>query len=108
MAWYESRSSDKATMTRAGEILEDGGSVDLPPAPHAALLVSHLTACGLSRDGMAGRVPVSAQELAAWAAGTGAEIGPIDFQDMLDTSRAYVAAFQEFDTAMIGSPWAPT
>lgn len=94
-------------MTRAGEIAMDGGAVDLPPAPHTALLVSHLTECGLSREGMAGRSPLTAQELAAWAAGTDTQLGPIDFQGILDASRAYVAAVQEFDTVMIGSPWAP-
>ena len=94
-------------MTRAGEIAAGGGSVDLPPAPNAAPLVSHLSACGLSREGFAGRVPINSQELAAWAAGTDTQLGPIDFQDMLDASRAYVTALVEFDTVMINAPWAP-
>lgn len=87
--------------------MAERGSIDMPPAPCAAFLVSHLLACGLSRDGFAGRIPLSAQELSAWAAGTCTELGPADFQDMLDTSRAYVAAFHDFDTRMVDPPWSP-
>ena len=107
MAWYSSRSSERAKVTRAGEIMADGGSVDLPPAPKAALLIAHISSCGISREGFSGQVPLTAQELSAWAKGTSTTLGPIDFQDMLDTSRAYVTALMEFDTVMINAPWAP-
>lgn len=79
----------------------------MPPAPRAALVVSHISACGLSSEGFSGRVPISAQELSAWAVGTDTQLGPIDFQDMLDASRAYVTALSEFDTVMVNAPWAP-
>lgn len=94
-------------MNRAGESIASGHSTPMPPITVAALLVSHARDCGLWRHGGYGPIPISAQELAAWAAGTGAELGPDDFQSILDASRTYVSAYCEYDTVSANPPWSP-
>lgn len=51
--------------------------------------------------------PITAQELQAWQIGTCADLGPRDFQDALETSRAFVAAVSEYDGKQCDAPWSP-
>ncbi|WP_420013920.1 hypothetical protein [Tateyamaria sp.] len=54
-----------------------------------------------------GLVKISALELQAWAEGTRTDLGPNDFQDILDASSAFVAAFRDFDERPAPPPWVP-
>lgn len=67
----------------------------------------YLHGAGLRDSGAAGMVPLSPQTLTAWAQGTCTDLGPIDFQDILDGSRAYISAYHEFDGKPCFAPWEP-
>lgn len=54
-----------------------------------------------------GRTPISPTELAAWKKGTMAELGPIDFQDVLDLSSIFLSALAEFGDKYCDPPWSP-
>lgn len=79
----------------------------LPPVTSAALLVSYLHQVGFFSRGMAGMEPLTPLTLRAWQEGTCTDLGPIDFQDMLDASRVYVNAYHEFDGKACFAPWEP-
>lgn len=67
----------------------------------------YLHSAGLRDSGAAGMVPLSPQTLTAWAQGTCTDLGPMDFQDILDASRVYVSAYHEFDGKPCFAPWEP-
>lgn len=92
-------------MNRAAETIAAGEEIELPPLSVAALLATYAEECGLSREGFSGPVPISAQELVAWANATDTILGSTDFQTMIDASRIFVAAYHEFDGAAVGPPW---
>lgn len=79
----------------------------LPPVPTASLLVHYMHQVGFYGRGMAGIEPLSPMMLRAWQDGTATELGPIDFQDMLDASRVYVGAFRDYDGKPVPAPWEP-
>jgi len=62
---------------------------------------------GWSLTGGMGPVPLTAQEITAWATGTMADLGPRDFQDVLDVSRAFVGSVGEYQGRMVDPPWSP-
>lgn len=107
LAWYGSRSSDKSEMTRAAEAVAAGEDIVLPPVPKAAFLAHCAEECGLSRSNGMGPVPISAQELAAWADKTAIDLGPVDFQNILDAGKTYVAAWSEYNAKSVDPPWQP-
>lgn len=105
LAWYGTRSAKDSQVTRAVEIIADDGRVEFPPAPRAQYLIHCADQCGLSRYGGYEPAPITAQELAAWAAHTGTELGAIDFQDLLDASVAYTTARARYDRNILPPPW---
>lgn len=54
-----------------------------------------------------GPVAITAQELQAWAAGSMADLGPRDFQDVLTVSRVFVGAVSDFNGKPFPPPWSP-
>lgn len=54
-----------------------------------------------------GPASLSASVLMDWCRGTRTDLGPIDFQDMLDASSAYVRAVNDYDHKDVPAPWAP-
>lgn len=106
-AWYDSRLTEKSKLTRGGEMIAAGAPIEFPPAQHAGFLIQCANECGISRPGGDGAVPLTALELSSWAQSTMTELGAIDFQDLLDTSRAYIATRHEFDGQFVPPPWQP-
>lgn len=104
-AWYDSRSSEKATSTRGQMVLAEGDELDFPPSGHAAFLIYCASQCGLSRSGGYSAAPITAAELSCWADATMTDLGPIDFQDLLDASRIYVVSRDKFDGHPVPAPW---
>lgn len=88
-------------MTRAGEAYASGQKLSWPPLSSASLIATYVSRSGAARHGG----PITSMELAAWANGTRAVLGPIDFQDILDASRTYAAAASEYDGIMCPPPW---
>ena len=56
---------------------------------------------------MSGPVPITASELSDWAQGTATDLGPADFQQLLEASRMYVSAVAEFMHNDVPAPWVP-
>lgn len=81
--------------------------VVLPPLGHAAYLVASLEGAGRVEQGGMGIAPLSPTTLRNWSECAGMPMGPIDFQDVLDASRAYVAAYNRFNGKHLPAPWAP-
>ncbi|MGQ3193101.1 MAG: hypothetical protein ACT6UH_00680 [Hydrogenophaga sp.] len=73
------------------QIHEDGGRAELPTAPE--YLAQWLHDLGLCESGGMGPVPLSASEIAAWAAGTGHRLLGWEFEALQAASRAYVDEF---------------
>jgi len=94
-------------MTRAGQMMSEGQRVQFPRPRLARFLIDCLDDAGLAGQGMNGPVPLTASELRSWAKGCEVDLGCFDFQDILDGSRAYVRAYNEFDAVAVNSPWQP-
>jgi hypothetical protein len=55
--------------------------------------------------GAMGDVPLTAQELTAWAQGTGCILTPWEFETILTLSRDYYAAYQAARKPTCPAPW---
>ena len=73
----------------------------------AAGLVTVLEDVGWADRGGMALAPISPERLLAWSKGVFDRLGAIDFQDVLNASRAYVAAISEFDGHAVEAPWVP-
>jgi hypothetical protein len=102
LGWWHGSDNDNGDQARARV-----NEISLPPTPKAALLVHYLQDAGLRDSGAAGMVPLSPQTLTAWAQGTCTDLGPIDYQDILDASRVYVSAYHEYNGKPFPPPWEP-
>jgi len=87
--------------------MRGGGDVDFPPLNTAQFLANCAGRVGWFSPGNSGPVKISALELQAWASGTQTDLGPNDFQDILDASSAFVAAFSDYDEKHAPPPWSP-
>jgi|GEM_PF-5410077 hypothetical protein len=108
LAWLETPESEKKNLTRMGEMRVRREDPKLPPLTTAAYLAQCLIGVGIKMPAPSGGVaPLSALELRSWAEATSADLGPIDFQNILDASREYVAAYHEYNSKAVQPPWEP-
>lgn len=84
----EGQPSDK---TRAEQIEEDGGVIELPEQT-APYLLDYLQRIGVYGFGAMGPVPLSSQEIRAWCEGSGINLKPWEFEAIRNASRAYLAS----------------
>jgi hypothetical protein len=97
----EGKPSDK---TRAEQVEEDGGSIELPEQT-APYLLDYLQRLGVYVYGAMGPVPLSAAEIRAWCEGSGIALRPWEFEALRAASRAYVGCLNGTDdTLPYGDP----
>lgn len=76
--------------------MDDAGvSVRSPEIESVSYIAGYWQDCGAVSHGAMGPVPLSSQELLAWAAGSGIQLTPFEFSAILKMSRAYVGAYQD-------------
>lgn len=80
-----------AEHTRAEQIERDGGRIELPDAP--AYLLTWLHQLGWAEAGPNCPLPLSAQEIHAWASCAGHRLQGWEFLALQAASRAYVDEF---------------
>lgn len=106
-AWFDTTESDKLKLCRRDQMRRDGLPIKTPPVTRAGFLIQCLSEVGMCAPGLSGPVAITATELTAWRDGTATPLGPIDFQDLLSASRAYVAAVGEYGGKVCDPPWVP-
>lgn len=82
--------------SRGQRIKDDGGSLPTPEV-RAQYLVHWLKDLGIADHGFNGPVPVSAQEITAWAKGMGIRLKPWEFRALKQASQAYVGRYHSED-----------
>lgn len=106
-AWLRTADSDKAKLTREGQIADRGDEPAYPPVTVGHFLVECLKELNFCLDGAMGPTPLTPAELAGWARGTHTELGAYDFQDLLEASRVYVSCERRYSGNPEPAPWAP-
>lgn len=91
----EGKPSDK---TRAEQVEEDGGVIELPEQT-APYLLTYLQRIGVYGYGAAGPVPLSSQEIRAWCEGSGIALKHWEFEAIRSASRTYLASLHSTDDA---------
>lgn len=80
-----------ADLTHGQRLQKDDKPFDFPEAP--AYLVGWLDALGWYARGAMAMAPLSAQEIAAWSAGTGHRLAPWEFEVIHAASAAFVSEY---------------
>lgn len=79
-----------AEKPRCKALADAGLPIPLPEIDADQYLIEAAEAVGWCQFGSAGLVPLTAQELSAWCAGTGEALTQWEFATLLRMSRAYV------------------
>lgn len=106
-AWLATSESEKSDVTRQEKIKLSGDAVQMPVLSTSLFIADCLVALNFCARGAMGPIPIPPSELTTWASGTATELGPIDYQDILDASVAYVGSLNEFDGKAVAAPWSP-
>ncbi len=106
-AWLATSESEKSDVTRQEKIKLSGDVVQMPAVSSALFVADCLKALNFCARGAMGPIPIPPSELTTWANGTATELGPIDYQDILDASAVYVGSLNEFDGKAVPAPWSP-
>lgn len=97
----EGKPSDK---TRAEQVEESGGSIELPEQT-APYLLDFLQRIGVYGHGAMGPVPLSSVEIRAWSDGAGVALKHWEFEALRAASRAYLVCLNGTDdTLPYGDP----
>ena len=93
---------------RAQQAQDKGDVPYYPPIPsEVSYLLSHLEGLGFSEVGMAGPVPLSWQEIAAWSHLQGVELNPWEATVLRSMSEQFVRELAEAENHLRPPPWSP-
>lgn len=92
--------------SRMSKLIKAGGRPAYPPLTAGQHLIDHLMQAGPAMPGAMGQVPLSAQELTAWANGTASDLSPWEFATLLDMSHAWCQEYQAAEAPGAKPPYA--